>query len=143
MLTPKTVSFAMLECSFCRTLHATRAEAEAHGCANYDDPTPAFAVDDIVVATFTVGAGIEAVGSYTNRGRVTAVAKPSGATPIGELSRVGYGHDRLSFLSSRHGHEWMYRVEPLEPHPNPNRYVSLEWLPQSKLRISDEVKKAS
>lgn len=107
-------SIRLIRCGFCGTVATSDAELEAHGCLN-DPGAQIFAIGDIVIAKFSVGQGMEYVGSIRAEGRVCAVNKPAALYHDPEADQCFFfsGFDRVGFQLPSNRHEWMYEVRPL------------------------------
>ena len=122
-LVPETIRVEVpgLRCSFCGTWHPDEEHAKLHGCT-VGEPEQKFKISDHVWARFTVGAGLEAVGTKYAIGMVRAYGKPNrgdasaAQREVKPVYRFSTGADYLSIAVARHGHHWLVRVEPLDTH---------------------------
>lgn len=114
MLNAITVKVRLLVCDFCGTVHGKLDEAKQNGC-DKEPGDPLYKVGDTVLAGFTVGAGMEAVGKHIGNGKVVSVSKPKTRT-VEDGQDVEYSRQSGSMLipAVNRRHEWVYHVEPLK-----------------------------
>ncbi|MBI2633029.1 MAG: hypothetical protein HYW78_01410 [Parcubacteria group bacterium] len=139
MLNKIEITVDLLQCDFCGTVHTSQEDADWYGCTE-KIPEQRFKIDDIVLAPFTVGAGIEAVGTETAHGRVTGIYKQVVSERMLLPSR-GKGdytrRDALIYIQTA-PHDWIITIKSIDEPKEQNRYfLSTENFSQSQLKLAD------
>ncbi|MFH1597864.1 MAG: hypothetical protein ABIB97_02220 [Patescibacteria group bacterium] len=121
----------LLRCSFCGSYHGSTKEAERHGCLAGELPKD-FTVGDRVIADFTVGEGMSAVGHQKVVGVIKEIAPPHSEELKPELTvqrppwaPPGIGIQPFPIQAPLKLHEWVALVEPTEQ-PEEPRYIREE-----------------
>ncbi len=133
MFTTKKMAFEVLVCDFCGSMHASREDAEAHGCCE-GPGQPAYAIGDAVFVYFDIDGNDM---GYFAEGRIIAVSKPlrsAAVEPV--LKRIvdgeGLGPEYLGFETTLRVHEWMYEVRPVNPKGN---ILGPQWFCETDIEV--------
>jgi len=137
MLVPMKHEITVFKCKFCGTIHPDQGSAEKHGCLS-GEPAQKFRINDIVVAEFTKGDGLSAVGKFRCKGRVVSIDKPRAHEPSWKLELSSI-NDRIGFSVCRNQHDWRVTVKPLDQ-PGGTSYVKEEQFHQDALEKDDSCK---
>lgn len=139
-------SIALFRCEFCGTVHTSIEEATGHGCVSGPNTPPRHVeVGSKVVATFEVGAGMEAVGTKTTAGTVVDIKSPAELYPKDDLSTKarrfgGFNTKFIGLQAPYHHHDWMILVKPDNERVVNGMAtigtISETWFPQGQISFS-------